>query len=130
MLTVPLHKVCYIVEKAHEFDAEVAPDNPDSAASSSEDQDSAILEARRSNPTYDELVAAIHDLNVDEQADLIALAWLGRGDFAAEEWGDALAQARERNRGHTARYLTGMPLLGDYLEEGLDMLGLGCEGED
>jgi hypothetical protein len=130
MLTVSLHRVCYIIDKAHEFDAEMAPSDPDSAASSTEDEDSAILQARRSNPTYDELVTAIRDMNVDEQAELIALTWLGRGDFTAAEWDDAVAQALERNRGHTARYLTGMPLLGDYLEEGLDMLGLGCEAED
>lgn len=130
MLTIPLHKVCYIIQKAHEFDAEMAPDDPDSAADATEDQDIAILEARRSNPTYDELVAAIHDLNIDERAELIALFWLGRGDFAATEWTEALAEAIERDRRHAARYLTGMPLLGDQLEEGLDMLGLSCEGED
>lgn len=130
MLTIPLHKVCYIVQKAHEFDAEMAPEDPDSDAANTEDQDVAILEARRSNPTYDELVAAINDLNIDERNELIALCWLGRGDFAADEWKEALAEAAERNRGHAARYLTGMPLLGDHLEEGLDMLGLSCEGED
>lgn len=130
MLTIPLNKVCYIIQKAHEFDAEIAPDDPDSAAEASEDQDIAILEARRSNPTYDELVAAIRDLNVDERTELIALCWLGRGDFTADEWADALAEATERNRGGAARYLTGMPLLGDHLEEGLDMLGLSCEGEN
>ena len=122
MLTIPLRKVCYIIQRAHEFDAEMAPDDPDAEAT--EDQDLAILEARRSNPTYDELVAAIQDLNVDERTELIALCWLGRGDFTADEWAEALAEAAGRNRDHTARYLTGMPLLGDHLEEGLDMLGL------
>ena len=129
MLTIPLRKLCYIIQKAHEFDAEMPPDNPDSSPEGTEDQDVAILEARLSNPTFDELVAGINDLNVDERAELIALCWLGRGAFSADEWAEAMAEAAGRNRGHVARYLTGMPLLGDHLEEGLDMLGLSCEGE-
>lgn len=129
MLTIPLRKLCYIIQKAHEFDAEMPPDNPDSSPEGTEDQDVAILEARRSNPTFDELVAGINDLNVDERAELIALCWLGRGDFTADEWAEAMAEAAGRSRSHAARYLTGMPLLGDHLEEGLDMLGLSCEGE-
>ena len=129
MLTIPLHKVCYIIQKAHEFDAEMAPDDPDSSPDGTEDQDVAILEARRSNPTYDELVAGINDLNIDERTELIALCWLGRGDFTADEWKDAMTEAAGRNRSRTAQYLTGMPLLGDHLEEGLDMLCLSCEGE-
>lgn len=72
--------------------------------------------------TRAELRALIDDLNVDETAELMALAWIGRGDFTAEEWSDALAEARSRDT-HPADYLLGLPLLGEYLEDGLEALG-------
>ena len=59
----------------------------------------------------------------------MALAWLGRGDYTASEWSEALATARERNEGSTARYLAGLPLLGDYLEDGADALGVNLISE-
>ena len=70
-----------------------------------------------------ELRALIADLNVDEAAELVALAWLGRGDYDASEWSEALEEARRRGNRRTAAYLLGMPMLGDYLEEGLEAIG-------
>jgi hypothetical protein len=70
-----------------------------------------------------ELRALIADLNVDEAAELVALAWIGRGDYDASEWADALEEARRRGNKRTSAYLLGMPLLGDYLEEGLEAIG-------
>jgi hypothetical protein len=71
----------------------------------------------------EELREAIEDLNDDEVVDLIALAWVGRGDFDRDGWEEARALARERHRRHSADYLMGMPTLADYLEEGLAALG-------
>lgn len=73
--------------------------------------------------TTDELRQVIEDLNEDEVVDLIALAWVGRGDFDRETWQEARALAGERHRTHSADYLMGMPTLGDFLEEGLAALG-------
>jgi hypothetical protein len=61
----------------------------------------------------------IRNLDEDEQVRLVALAWVGRGTFAASEWKDAVNQARAAHNNRTAEYLIGLPLLGDYLEEGL-----------
>lgn len=71
----------------------------------------------------EELRELIEDLNVDEAAELIALMWLGRGDYSAAEWQEALTEARGRGNKRTASYLLGMPMLGDWLEEGLEALG-------
>lgn len=57
------------------------------------------------------------------RAQLVALAWLGRGDYEASEWSEAVTAAGERG-GSASRYLMGLPLLGDYLEGGADMLGI------
>lgn len=56
---------------------------------------------------------------------LVALAWLGRGTYDKTEWHAALDTARDEHKKRTAEYLLGMPLLGDYLEDGLAMFGEG-----
>ncbi|HXJ00699.1 MAG TPA: DUF3775 domain-containing protein [Micropepsaceae bacterium] len=61
--------------------------------------------------------------NVDGQSNLVALAWLGRGTYDKREWNEALQEARAAHNNHTAEYLLGLPLLADYLEEGLAALG-------
>lgn len=76
------------------------------------------------------VMGMIGNLNEDEQAALVALTWIGRGDFDATEWSDVLRQARERNRDGTAPvYLGDMPLLGELLSEGLAALGRPPEEE-
>lgn len=83
-----------------------------------------LAEEEEEDLTERELRALINDLNVDEAAELIALAWIGRGDFDASEWDDVVAEARQRGQGRRAsNYLIGMPMLGDWLEEGLEAIG-------
>lgn len=82
-----------------------------------------LAEEEEQDLTTEELRELIADLNVDEAADLVALAWVGRGDYEASEWTDAVAAARERANKRTATYLLGMPMLADWLEEGLEALG-------
>lgn len=69
---------------------------------------------------YRELKAAIEDLEPDQQVSLVALTWLGRGDFSLSEWAEALSNADDSWNNHTADYLIGTSLLADYLEEGLE----------
>ena len=71
----------------------------------------------------EELRELINDLNVDEAAELIALAWIGRGDYEAAEWNEAVNEARQRTNKRVSKYLLGMPMLGDWLEEGLEAIG-------
>ncbi|MGB5335357.1 MAG: DUF3775 domain-containing protein [Woeseiaceae bacterium] len=68
---------------------------------------------------YQELKRVIDDLEPDQQMSLVALMWLGRGDFSADEWELALKGAEESWSDHTADYLIGTPLLPDYLGDGL-----------
>ncbi len=76
----------------------------------------------------DSLRAAILALNEDEQSALIALALVGRGDFTAEEWEDAIAQGGERDNGEdAAEILLGMDNFGDLLAEGVATFGLSIE---
>jgi Protein of unknown function (DUF3775) len=128
MLTIPLAKLAYIVEKAREYDAEV-PVDPDAATGSdpADDDEREILLDTPDNPTAQELRDAIDGLNIDEREELLALLWLGRGDYDAQSWPEALRQARETRSSTETEYLLGTPLLGDYLEEGVEALGLSLE---
>ena len=60
-----------------------------------------------------------------EQLDLMALTWLGRGDFSS--FAEARQEAKDMRDKHIPRYLIGTPQLGDYLEEGLAQLGISLE---
>ncbi|MBX6322423.1 MAG: DUF3775 domain-containing protein [Rhodospirillaceae bacterium] len=126
-LEISPEKVCYIIIKARELDAQVETDDPDSGSNPSDDRAIDVLEDVEDNPTAEELEAFIDSLNEDEQVQLVALAWLGRGDYTIESWDEAVAEARAAHNDRTADYLIGTPLLGDYLEQGLAAHQLSCE---
>ena len=126
-LDVSHEMLAYIILKARAFDAQSGVSDPDEGSNPSDDREVSVLEGQSDDPTADELTAAIAGLSEEEEAALVALVWIGRGDFDAAEWSEARALARERRHASTACYLMGMPLLGDYLEEGLSQLGYSCE---
>jgi hypothetical protein len=125
-LNISLEKVFFIIVKAREFDVKVPPVEAEPGSNPADEQQREILEDYAGDPTFMELFSAIDDLNVDEKIDLIALTWLGRGDYDASGWNEARSLAQERHH-KTANYLTGMPLLGDFLEDGLAALGRSVE---
>jgi hypothetical protein len=92
------------------------------------DSEAALLEDASDDLTEESLHAFITELNEDEQASLIALAWIGRGDYGAEDWDEARALAAERNDGRdAAEYLLAIDNLGDLLAEGVAAFGLSIE---
>lgn len=123
-LDVSLDTLAFLVLKARAFDAQAGVSDPDEASNPSDDREVSVLEGQSDDPTAEELAAAIASLSDEEQTALVALVWIGRGDFEASEWEDAKSLARQRHKGPTARYLMGMPQLGDYLEEGASALGV------
>ena len=127
MLTTSLETLAYIIIKAREYDAEVAPVDPDSGSNPTDDSARAVLEATTQNPTYQELVAAINSLSEPQRVELLALTWLGRGDYTKQEWREAVKEARRIHDKKETDYLLGTPLLADYLEEGLSQLGYSIE---
>jgi hypothetical protein len=128
MLVIPLDRLAFIIVKAREFDAEV-PVEPDAATGSdpADDDERQILLDTPDNPTEQELRDAIDGLGIPERQELLALMWLGRGDYDADTWPEALREAGESTIASVTDYLVGTPLLGDYLEEGASALGLSLE---
>jgi hypothetical protein len=126
-LTINHEKLGFIIIKAREFDAKVDPVELDPGSNPTDDDQREVLEDYADDPTYIELVEAIEGLNEDELIELVALVWLGRGDYEAAEWSQALEAAREAHNERTADYLVGTPNLSDELDEGLAKLGLSIE---
>jgi hypothetical protein len=126
-LTISPEKVCFIIIKAKEFDAKDEVTEPDPGSNPSDDMDIEVLEEHEDDPVVEELTSLINSLSEDEQIDLVALAWLGRDDYSAEDWSTVREEAARAHNQRTAEYLLGMPLVGDFLEEGLSMLGYSCE---
>jgi hypothetical protein len=108
MISIDLDTVQFIIDKAREFQA-LESGTDDSVPSD--------------DPSREELMATIADLEPDQQIELVALMWLGRGDFSIDEWKDAVAEATRAYNARTADYLIATPLLADYLLEGLDQHG-------
>jgi hypothetical protein len=140
MLDTDLETVCWLIVKVREFEVEdampadgadddtLAPDAP-----TDQEEIEAADEGRvQEDPLYAEAKRVIDELNEDAQIELVALTWVGRGDYTApDEWQEALDEAASRHAEiNAAEYLLGNPLLADYLEEGLSQLGLSCEGTD
>jgi hypothetical protein len=125
-LTISSETVCFIILKAREFDVKDAVTEPDPASNPSDDRDAAVLEDHSDDPVVEELTSLIDSLSEDAQIDLVALTWLGRDDYSASDWTTVRAEAARAHNNRTASYLLGTPLLGDFLEEGLSMLGYSC----
>lgn len=131
MLAIPLERLAFIIAKARAFDAEV-PVEPDAATGSdpADDDERQVLLDTPDNSTEQELRDAIDGLGPIERQEMLALMWLGRGDFDADDWKEALREAGESTFANATDYLVGTPLLGDYLEEGASNLGLSLEDFD
>jgi hypothetical protein len=120
-------KVCFIIEKSREYLSEDLGVEPDDA-NPADDNQRAMPTNSADHAVRRELVEFLKDLDVDEAAALVGLAWIGRGDFDPEEWRTAVAEAKQRAEGPTWKYLLGLALLPDYLENALDAFGRSCEG--
>ncbi len=127
MLGISPEKVAFVVIKAREYEVKVEPADPDWASNSADDGMGEVLEDNMNDATEEELTGFIDALSEEEQVNLVALTWLGRGDDSKDGWADLLQQAQDAHNENTSGYLMGMPLLPDYLEEGLAELGYSIE---
>ena len=129
-LSISPEKLAFIIEKAREFDVKEGSSDLDSGSNAADDGMIDVLEDNGRDPVVRELSGFIRALNEDEQVDLVALMWLGRGDGGIEDWDELRASAMEARgeydnpRRETTQYLLGEPMLGDLLADGLDEFGV------
>jgi hypothetical protein len=127
MIELNPENVRFVIQKAREFQTEEG-DGADDSAADLDDLEALEREAAdEEDLSQDEMTAAIRDLEPDQQICLVALMWLGRGDYDIDDWDSALEDARAAYNARSAEYLIGTPLLADYLEEGLQLHGYDLE---
>jgi hypothetical protein len=126
-LSISPEKVCYIAVKAREFDVKDVVTDPDDGSNPTDDTMISVLEDNPDDPVLQELTAFIGALTEDEQIDLVALAWLGRGDGDIGDWEALRAEAARAHNNRTASYLLGMPQLAEFLEDALSDFDRSCD---
>jgi hypothetical protein len=123
-LGISTEKVRFIIVKARQYDAKEGDSDPDEGSNASDDGEADVLEDKpEDDAVRSELVQFINGLNEEEQINLVALVWVGRGTYDIDDWDEAIDTARTEHNKRTAQYLLGLPLLGDYLAEGLEAFG-------
>ena len=131
-LRISTEKVCAFIETAREVAGKV----PSTAGDRTTTGDDSELETIVDGPGQDiyerddrrrQMVEFVAGLNVEEQTDLLALIWLGRGDYDIAEWDDALAEAEARIAARDPDYMIGDAALPQYLGDGLEIFGRLCD---
>jgi hypothetical protein len=126
MLDINPDTICNLIGKAREFHAKeevVIPERPNNPT---DDWALQVLADHRDDWTFREMKSTIGDLEPDQQYQLLALVWLGRGDYAIDEWPVAVEEASASWTPTMAEQLIAIPYLADYLDEGLALHGYNC----
>jgi hypothetical protein len=133
-LAISTETVCELIEASRELAGHTDPQSSrkNRAAPTDDDTDgdeSAIhmIEQVRDDPTRRQIAEIIGTLNIEEQVNLLALLYLGGGDYEIDEWDDALAEARDRIASRDADFLIGDMAMPDRLEAGLQAFERTCD---
>jgi len=120
-------KVCFVIVKARELESEDEGLESD-ASNATDDKFVSVMTDDAYDSVRAELAAYIDAMDEDEQCELVALCWIGRGEYTREEWRSAVAEARGRRERSTSGYLLDNPMLASHLEYGLAEFDESCEG--
>jgi hypothetical protein len=138
MLTVNADVVCRLIDLSHIYHGQegtVIPDEMDNAVldssvsiadSPADDAPGQMAAGHGDETAFMEFKSITEELDPDHQQEIVALLWLGRGDYTLEEWDSIVEQARDQWTPETADYLIDHPLLAAYLQDGLELHGYDC----
>jgi hypothetical protein len=119
--------LCTLISLAREFQAKeevVFPEIPDSP---SDDWALQVLADHQDDANVAEFRGIVEDMSERQRAELVALMWLGRGDYGIDEWEGAVDDALGDFSIRAAEYLLAHPMLSDHFEEGLIAHDLSCD---
>lgn len=122
MININPEIIRFVINTAREFQTECDNVTQDDQVNPLEEEFD-ISSNSSTEHTVNVFDVVINDLEPDQQQCIVALMWLGRGDFSIDEWPDAINEARDHWSNHTASYLISTPMVADYLAEGLAMHG-------
>ena len=124
----PLETLCRIILRAREYEAQVPTDYDGGEAPENVDDDGgetlSVLDDALNTSVEEELTGALDDLGEDQQAEILAFAWVGLGTYDASDWDEAIEAANEEN--NIVEELMDMPMLASVLESGMAAFDLSC----
>jgi hypothetical protein len=135
-LLTPLETICRLILRAKELEAQIPAEEPDEDPDDVDDFEEdgegggtlSVLEDELNESVEEEVRATLDDLADDQLAEILALAWVGRGTWDASEWDEAFAEAGDLDPDERTDELLDMPLLGGHLEAGLAAFDYSCDG--
>ena len=133
-LLTPLETICRLILRAKELEAQVPAEDPDDDPDDVDNFDDeggealSVLEDELNDGVEEEVQALLDDLAEDQLAEIVALAWVGRGTYDASEWDDAFEEANSLDGEQRIDELMDMPLLAGHLEAGLAAFDYSCDG--
>jgi len=133
-LLTPLETLCRLILRAKELEAQIPAEDPDEDPDNVDDFDDeggealSVLEDELNDGVEEEVQALLDDLAEDQLAEVVALAWVGRGTYDSSEWDDAFAEASDLEPSERIDELMDMPLLAGHLEAGLSAFDYSCDG--
>ena len=135
-LLTPLETICRLILRAKELEAQVPADEPDEDPDDVDDLDDdgegggtlSVLQDELNDGVEEEVRATLDDLAEDQLAEILTLAWVGRGTYEASEWDEAFAEASDLDPDERIDELLDMPLFGGHLEAGLAAFDYSCDG--
>ncbi|WP_265570868.1 DUF3775 domain-containing protein [Sphingomicrobium nitratireducens] len=127
----PIDMLCRIIIRAREYEAQVptnydGDESPDNVDGDDDDEAYSVLDDDLNTSVEEELQGALDDLAEDQIAEVLALCWVGTGDYDASDWDEALQAAGEER--HIVDQLMEMPMLASVLESGMAAFELDCDG--
>ena len=123
MLKISAVKVAHAIARAREHDAVAGSWEKRMQQAFDDDSGDLSIDEFAGNIARGALAEYLSTLDIDEQASLLAIAWIGRGAYTPDHLDEAIAKARSEQNGPNGYYLPGIPLLAEYLHEGMEKLG-------
>ena len=133
-LLTPLETICRLILRTKELEAQVPSAGEDDSPEDVDDLDDeggqalSVLDDDLNDSVEEEVQATLEDLAEDQLAEVLALAWVGRGTYDASEWDEAFAEAGDLDPDERIDELLDMPLLAGHLEAGLAAFDYSCDG--
>ena len=126
----PLETLCRIILRAREYEAQVPTDYDGGEAPENVDDEGgetlSVLDDALNTSVEEELTGVLDDLAEDQQAEILAFAWVGLGTYDASDWDEAIEAAGEESK--IVEELMDMPMLASVLESGMAAFDISCDG--